>query len=167
MKKKVLSEQALYWGNVSMPKGFEIDTGKLSEDILHSSFTNKEFPYSKTWDMLNTYIIEHIGLEYNLKLKNQNSWGSIYKPNQRSKLLFNANLMDLYNSPDFTLLYGVKVNNCFVEIHYDDNRRKGKSWNIELKNNEFIMFPSTNVFTISNEQKENLNFIQTIVYEYV
>ena len=43
------------------------------------------------------YIIEHIGIEYNLKLKNQNSWGSIYKPNQRSKLLFNANLMDLYN----------------------------------------------------------------------
>ena len=52
MQKKVLTEQALYYGDVAMPKGFEIDRDKLSGDILQSSFTNREFPFSRTWDML-------------------------------------------------------------------------------------------------------------------
>ena len=26
-----------------------------------------------------------------------------------------------------------------LRIHYEDNRRKGKSWDIELTNNKFIM----------------------------
>jgi hypothetical protein len=33
-----------------------------------------------------------------------------------------------------------------VRIHYDDNRRKGRSWDIKLKDNMFIMFPSTNMY---------------------
>ena len=85
MKKKVLSEQSLYYGDIDMPKGFEIDQEKLTNDILQSSFTNKEFPFSRTWDMLNTYMRDFIGLEYNIGLVNKNSWGDIYKPNQTSK----------------------------------------------------------------------------------
>jgi hypothetical protein len=73
----------------------------------------------------------------------------------------------LRNAPDFTTLYGVKVKDCFVRIHFDDNRRKGRSWDIELKNNMFIMFPSTNMYYITNTQKDSLNFIQTITYEYI
>jgi len=63
-------------------------------------------------------------------------------------------------------LYGTKVEDCWVKIYYDDNRRKGQSFDIELKENMFIMFPSTNMYTISNKQKESLNFIQTITYTY-
>ena len=87
MEKKVLSEQALYFGNVNMPKNFEIDQKKLTQDILESSFTNREFPFSRTWDMLNTYMRDHICLEYGIILINKNSWGDIYKPNQTSKPL--------------------------------------------------------------------------------
>ena len=79
----------------------------------------------------------------------------------------NVDPVDLRNSPDFTMLYGVKVDKCWVRIYFDDNRRKGRSWDIELKNNMFIMFPSTNTYIISNDQKESLNFIQTITYEYI
>ena len=167
MHKKILTEQAIYYGDVSMPKGFEIDRDKLSGDILQSSFTNKEFPFSRTWDMLNTYMRDHIGLEYGINLVNKNSWGNIYKPNQMSKPLLDVDPVDLRNSPDFTMLYGVSVKNCWVKIYYDDNRRKGRSWDIELKNNKFIMFPSTCRYIILNEQKESLNFIQTITYEYI
>jgi hypothetical protein len=109
---------------------------------------------------------DHIGLEYNIHLVNKNSWGDIYKPNQTSTPLLDVDPVDLRNSPDFTLLYGVKVDKCWVRIHYEDNRRKGRSWDIELKNNMFIMFPSTNMYYIKNGQKDNLNFIQTITYEY-
>ena len=64
MQKKVLSEQALYYVDVSMPKDWDIDRDKLSGDILQSQIQNKKFPLSRTWEMLNTYMRDHIGLEY-------------------------------------------------------------------------------------------------------
>ena len=167
MNKKVLSEQALYYGDVDMPKGFEIDQEKLTNDILQFTFNSKEFPFSRTWDMLNTYMRDFIGVEHNINLINKKTWGNIYKPHQVSLPLLNIDPVDLRNSPDFTLLYGVKVKDCNVRIHFEDNRRKGRSWDIKLKNNMFIMFPSTNMYYLTNNQKDSLNFIQTITYEYI
>ena len=56
MQKKVLTEQALYYGDVAMPKDWDIDRDKLSGDILQSVIQNKDFPFSRTFDMLNTYM---------------------------------------------------------------------------------------------------------------
>jgi len=167
MQKKVLTEQSLFYGDIDMPKGFEIDQEKLTNDILQSTFNSKEFPFSRTWDMLNTYMRDFIGLDYGINLVNKSTWGNIYKPAETTIPLLNIDPVDLRNSPDFTMLYGVKVKDCFVRIHYEDNRRKGRSWDIELKNNMFIMFPSTNMYYITNNQKDSLNFVQTITYEYI
>ena len=167
MQKKVLSEQSLFYGDIDMPKYWDIDRNKLTNDILQSTFSSKEFPFSKTWDMLNTYMLDHIRLEYDINLINKSTWGNIYKPTETTIPLLNIDPVDLRNSPDFTMLYGVKVKDCNVRIHFDDNRRKGRSWDIELKNNMFIMFPSTNMYYITNNQKDSLNFVQTITYEYI
>jgi len=167
MQRKVLTEQSLFYGDIDMPKGFEIDQEKLTNDILQSTFNSKEFPFSRTWDMLNTYMRDFIGLEHGINLVNKSTWGNIYKPNETTIPLLNIDPVDLRNSPDFTMLYGVKVKDCNVRIHYEDNRRKGRSWDIELKNNMFIMFPSTNMYYITNNQKDSLNFVQTITYEYI
>jgi len=167
MKKKVLTEQALYFGDVSMPKHWEIDRTELSHHILQSSLNNEELQFSKTYDKLNTYIRDFIRLEYGITLVNKSTWGNIYKPNETTIPLLNINPVDLCNSPDFTLLYGVKVKDCFVRIHYEDNRRKGESCDIKLKNNMFIMFPSTNMYYLTNNQKDSLNFVQTVTYEYI
>ena len=167
MDKKVLTEQALYFGDITMPKDWDIDRDKLSGDILQSTFTDSEFPFSRTWDMLNTYMQDHIGVEHNIKLVNKSTWGNIYKPAETTIPLLQVDPVDLRNSPDFTMLYGVKVKDCFVRIHYEDNRRKGRSWDIPLKNNMFIMFPSTNMYYLTNNQKDSLNFVQTITYEYI
>ena len=167
MQRKVLTEQSLFYGDIAMPKGFEIDQEKLTNDILQSTFNSKEFPFSRTWDMLNTYMRDFIGLEHGINLVNKSTWGNIYKPNETTIPLLNIDPVDLRNSPDFTMLYGVKVKDCFVRIHYEDNRRKGRSWDIELKNNMFIMFPSTNMYYLTNNQKDSLNFVQTITYEYI
>ena len=167
MQKKVLSEQALYYGDVAMPKGFEIDRDKLQSDILKSQINNKEFPYSREWDKLNTYLREHINVEYGFQLVNKETWGNVYKPKEISIPLLNIDPVDLRNSPDYTLLYGVKVKDCSVRIHYDDNRRAGRSWDIPLKNNQFLMFPSTNMYYITNNQKDSLNFILTITNEFI
>ena len=167
MQKKVLNEQALYYGDVNMPKHWEIDSNDLAHHILHSNLKSNELQFSRTWDVLNTYMKDFIGLEHGISLVNKLTWGNIYKPNETTIPLLNIDPVDLRNSPDFTMLYGVKVKDCFVRIYFDDNRRKGRSWNIELKNNMFIMFPSTNMYYITNNQKDSLNFVQTITYEYI
>ena len=167
MQKKVLSEIALYYGDVAMPKDWDIDRDKLSGDILQSHIQNKQFPFSRTWDMLNTYIRDHINLEYEFTLVNKDTFGNTYKPGETSQPFINVDPVDLRNSPDYTLLYGVKVKDCMIRIHYEDNRRKGRSWDIPLKDNMFIMFPSTNMYYITNNQKGSLNFVQTILYEYI
>ena len=64
MQKKILSILDLYYGDVAMPKGFEINRPKLQEDILKSSIHNKSFPFSRTQDMLMTYLREHIGIKF-------------------------------------------------------------------------------------------------------
>jgi len=167
MEKKVLSEIALYYGDVAMPKYWEIDPIELAHHTLHSQLQNKEFLYSKTWDKLNTYIREHIKLEYNINLVNQKTWGNIYSPRETTLPLLNVDPVDLRNSPDYTLLYGVNVKDCSVRIHYDANRRAGRSWDIPLTNNQFIMFPSTQMYYITNNQKDSLNFILTITHEFI
>ena len=107
--KKTLSEISLFYGTVNMPKGFEIDRKKLTKDILQSTLHNKEFPFSKSWDMLNTYVQDHVNLEYGFTLIKKNTWGNTYKTNEVSLPLLNIDPVDLKNSPDYTFLYGVKV----------------------------------------------------------
>ena len=167
MKKTILSEQSLFFGEVLMPKGFEINSLELSKSILDSLYVNKSFLLSKDWDKLNTYVMEHTKLEHNLSLINTKSWGNIYTPDEKTELISHVDLMDLKHSPDYILLYGINTVDCFVEIFYDDSRRKGKSHTIKLKDNMFIMFPSTNMYKINNNQKNSLNFIETITYEYM
>ena len=167
MQKKVLSEIDLYYGTIDMPKGFEIDQNKLNEDILQLQVNKREFPFSKEWDKLNTYLREHIHVKYDFQLVNKTAWGNVYKPKETSTPFINVDPVDLRNSPDYTLLYGVNVKDCTVRIYYDDNRRKGRSWDIPLKNNSFIMFPSTQMYYITNTQKDSLNFILTTTYEFI
>ena len=167
MQKKVLSEIDLHSGTIDMPKGFEIDRDQLEKDILSSQLNNSKFPFSRNWDRGNTYIREHIGVEYGFTLINKETWGNVYKPKELSIPLLNIDPVDLRNSPDYTFLYGVNVKDCSVRIHYDQNRRAGRSWDIKLENNKFIMFPSTQMYYITNNQKDSLNFILTTTYEFI
>jgi hypothetical protein len=77
--------------------------------------------------------------------------------------------VDLRNSPDYTLVYGVDVedNSCELIIEYDDNRRKNRTWHLPIKNNHFIMFPATNKYSFSPNTSNGLNIILTINYEYI
>ena len=166
MNKLTLSEQALYYGNVKMPKGFEINPLNFTKSIMDSLYNKTPFTFSKDWDKTNTYITEHIYVKYKIQLTNKDSWGNIYVPNEKTDLLSDVNPLDLEHSPDYTCLYGINTVNCNVKIFYDDNKRKNKWWNIELKPNMFIMFPSINNYCIINDQKDSLNFVQTITYAY-
>ena len=169
MKKLILSEVDLHYGAIEMPKGFEIDREKLSIDIFTSTIQNKEFTFSRSWDMLQTYLREHINLEYGFTLVHKKTIGNIYKPRHHSYTYLQVDPVDLRHSPDYVMLYGVNIgkDSCKVFIEYDDNRRKGRSWEIPLNNNNFIMFPATQRYHITTNTSEQLNFILTTNYEYL
>ena len=82
MQRQVLTEQALYYGDVAMPKDWDIDRDKLQQDILNSEITDSQFPFSKTWDMLNTYMRDHVNLEYDFNLINKVFWWIFFLHNQ-------------------------------------------------------------------------------------
>ena len=169
MHKKVLSQIDLHFGQVEMTKGFEINRESLGADILSSTIYNREFPFSRSWDMLQTYLREHINLEYGFTLVHKKTIGNIYKPRHHSHSYLQVDPVDLRNSPDYVMLYGVNIgkDSCKVFIEYDDNRRKGRSWEIPLNNNDFIMFPSTQRYYITSNTSEQLNFILTTTYEFI
>jgi|TARA_Y100000361_G_C11005768_1_gene261718 hypothetical protein len=164
MQKQILTEQAIYFGDVKMPKGFEIERDVLTLDTFLSDLRNKDFEWSPSFGKLNTYVIEHLKVKHNLAVYNKNTWGNFYKPNETTPPLINVDFNNLMDAPDYTLLYGIAVEDCTVTIRYDDNRKKGRNWNIPITNNKFVMFPSTNIYYITNKQKNILNFIQTITY---
>ena len=159
IRKKVLSEISLMYGDVSMPKGFEIDRNKLIKNILKLNIKKFKPTFCKTVDILNTYINEHVNLNFKINLINKHMWGDVYKPNQTSVPMLNVDPMNYRNSPDFTCLYGVQTNDCMVKICYDNNRLKGNIWDIELKTNMFLIFPSTCMYYLTNNQKDSLNFV--------
>jgi len=169
MEKKVLSEISLYFGQVKMPINFEINREKLCIDILLFTNYNNQFPFSKELDMLQKYLSEHIRLKYDFTLIHKKTIGNIYIPKQYSNSLLQVDPVDLRNSPDYVMLYGVNVgkNSCKVFIEYDDNRRKGRSYEINLNDNDFVMFPSTQRYHITANMSEQLNFILTSTYEFI
>jgi len=170
INKKVLSEIALYGGTVKMPEGFEIEKEELTKNIFLSQYyENFEYPFSITFDKLKNFITDFIKVEHKLNLVPKKIYGNFYEKNEFSKPRLEIDPVDLRNSCDFVFLYGVEIDSktCEVIVYYDDNRRKGRSWNINLKTNEFVMFPSSQLFYIKNNNNSHLNFVQTIHFEYI
>ena len=183
MQKVVLSEIDLYHGEVAMPKGFEIDREKLRDDILKSfikkdrinnnpkayAFNDYVVPFSQPLQWMQDYIRDHWGAEYGKTLVVKNMHGNIMHPKEKSWTRHQVDPVDLRNSPDYTLIYGVDVrkgsSECIIE--YDDNRRKYRTWHLPIKNNHFIMFPATQRYSFSPNTSDGLNTTLTINYEYI
>jgi len=183
MHKKVLTKVDLYTGEVSMPKGFEIDRNKIKNDILKSfvtadrinnnpqaySYKDYKVPYSQPIQWTQDYVRDHINAEHGFTLIPKNIHGNILHPKEKSFLRHHVDPVDLINAPDYTLIYGVDVkegsSECIIE--YDDNRRKNRTWHLPMKNNHFIMFPATQRYMITENKSDKINTILVINYEYI
>jgi hypothetical protein len=170
INKKILSEISLYYGTIKMPNGFEIKKEELVKNItLSNYYKDIEYPFSKEWDKLKSFLTDFFSIEHKLLLIPKETFGNYYEKNEISKPLLHVNPADFRNSPDFVFLYGVEIEpkTCEIIIYYDDNRRKGNIKKIFLENNEFIMFPSSQMYYVKNNKNSYLNFIQTILFNYV
>jgi hypothetical protein len=183
MQKVVLSEIDLYTGEVAMPKGFEINRDKIKNGIIESHIKQKRIsnnpkdyafddyvvPFSQPLQWVQDYIRDHWRVEHNYTLVFKNMHGNVMHPKEKSWTRHQVDPVDLRNSPDYTLIYGVDIkegsSECIIE--YDHNRRKNRTWHIPLKDNNFIMFPSTNKYSFSPNTSNSLNTILTITYEYI
>jgi len=183
MEKKVLSEIVLYTGEVKMPKYFDINRPELKADILSSfvnqktlsknnmdySFLDYEVPYSKSFDMLHTYVRENFFIENEKTLILQKSFGNILNINEQSFSRSLVEPLDLKHSPDFVMVYGVDVqpNSSTVVIEYDDNRRANRTWHVPIENNKFVIFTSKQKFFISQNISKEQNIFLISTFNYI
>ena len=180
MLKKVLSEIDLYIDTVQVIK---IDRSKIKNDILNSfafekrlsknkkdySYQDFKVPYSKPLSWLQDYLRDHFRVDYYRTLMGKKEWGNLYGPDESSFMRHQVEPLLLKDSPDYTCVYGVEVakDSCELVIEYDDNRRKNRTWHIPLKDNQFIIFPSTQRYFISQNTSKQMNIFLTMTYEYV
>jgi hypothetical protein len=137
--KTLLSEIAIYTGEIKMPKNFEIKNSELIVDIFNSKknkklISNNELDYSfndyrvylhKQLIQISEYITQHLYEEHILKLSYENEcFGNIYFPNEQSYSRRLANTFDLRNTCDYVMILPLDVakDSCKIVIEYNDNR---------------------------------------------
>ena len=123
MQKKVLTEVDLYHGEIAMPKGFEIDLDKIRNDIIESyvkknrinnnpqayAFDDYVVPFSQPLQWMQDYMRDHWRVEYGRTLVTKTMHGNVMHPKEKSWTRGQVDPVDLRNSPDYTLIYGVDV----------------------------------------------------------
>tara|TARA_R100000664_G_scaffold34000_1_gene53260 strand:- start:1611 stop:2084 length:474 start_codon:yes stop_codon:yes gene_type:complete len=155
MQKKELTSTYLYYGDVKMPKGFEINPKPLIMGTFEQEYLEKRFPFSRDLDKVDTYIRNYAIAKHKLPLEGKETWGNFYLPQECSQLKKHK-----YN---FTVLYGTQIqeNSCNITIFYEQD----KEWTIQLITNKFIMFPSDKTYRVNSNKSNKINFIQSMIYE--
>ena len=102
-------------------------------------------PFSQPLQWFKDYIRDNIRVEHEFTLVEKSQHGNVLHPKEQSHLRNQIEPVDLRNSPDYTLIYGLdcQKDSYRIIIEYDDNRRKNRTWHLPLKNNHFYMFPAT------------------------
>ena len=180
MEQIILSQIDITFGFV---KGIDIDRNLIKKDILNSvanqkrldnnpvSYTYNDYavPFSISLQWFHDYLRDHFDTEFKNTLIPIKTWGNTYANHESSLNRFQIDPVDLKHSPDYVIIYGIDIadENCELVIEYDDNRRKNRTRHIPLKNNKFVIFPSTQRYYITKNKEKKLNIILTTVYVYI
>ena len=165
IKKTNFFELSMYEGKIKMPKGFEINSDVLISKLFQENLLDNKFRSSKEFDKLNSYIIEYMYIQYQLPFRFLKTWGDYYKSKTITRPLRQFNPSFPEETGNLVALYGIDVANCFIRLQYTVNKDLKCSEIVELKKNNFVIFPANFVYQISSFQEKNFNFIQTIIYD--
>ena len=122
--------------------------------------------HNRAIDMLNRFVIEHLNMYFKITLRPVDTWGNVYFPNEYYNEIKHIDPLNLRETPDFVLLYGVDIKDrqSKITFKYDDNRRVSREYWLPLKTNQFILFPSTTSYFISKNKSDDINTVLTITY---
>jgi hypothetical protein len=176
MKVRYLTETNLYFDTLDLPKGYELDKEDLIHDMIFSKevknnlypTTTKDYfiEHSKNVNRIYEYIKDHMQLQLNSNIMNRKyfafskeiDWCNLLYPTEEYHSNGVINPVDLKHSPDYTVIYAVKTSPCFLIVYYDDNRRAGRSYKLDIKENEFYIFPSTLKYEITRNNSNDINY---------
>jgi hypothetical protein len=169
MKEEILTSVRVFTGHINMPEGFEINKNEIGKEILSSSILKTSFPFMREIDKIDTYLREYIYLDYKIWLVQKNINGLVFLPNDHSDNQLEIDKMDLKNSCDYVMFYGVHINDDSfkIKIEFDDNRRKTNYKEIILHNNDFVIFPSSQRYSILENTSNSPNIALIGTYEYM
>jgi hypothetical protein len=169
MKKKVLSELALYHGDIIMPPGWEIDYKKIASDIFTANIYDKEeVAFSKDLERLDKYVYETFQVRGHGRLSKSKPFKyHILLPNESSEIMLKADMNDSGVSSDLVCLCAVTVapDSTNIVLNYDNNRLRDRTERLQLIQNEYIMFPTTQTFYFSKNTSQQINIF--LEQEYV
>lgn len=174
MDKVILNEEALFYGFVNCPKGFEIDRNEIKHNIMWGYIDNKDlnkYPveHCLPLDYFNNYIKDFfrqkIKWKFNIIFKERFSY--ILKQEENVSIKDDTNPLDFINSPDYTLIYGVELEDFSSNliIHHNVKRIPNCTWTIPMQNNKFILFPSHLKYEITKNKSKLNSFYLVQTYQ--
>lgn len=182
MKKTILTETAVYTGIIDSPKGYEINREKIKNEAIKGYvLNNKKHFIENTWEhkdykltrsipelrFVEDYIRDFFKLKTKQTLEAPSYYVNVLEHLEQSYSRNNLDLNHLLNSPNYTMIYCVDVTDksSSIVIEYDDHLRINKLYQIAVKNNMFIIMPSTLRYFISENLSEEPNVFITINYK--
>ena len=179
MNKKTLLEIALFEGEITLPKNHQVDRYKIKSDILQSKLDNKTVssnPYafafsdysietSAPLNLIRSTIAEKLNVYHQISIESRLSFGNVFDPKQQS---FFRNMIDPVNikeSPDYVMIYGVDVDkNASVVIETKDKRGIDQLSVYPIANNHFVLFPAYLRFFMNENDSSQTNIFLTTTY---
>tara|TARA_R100001086_G_scaffold79077_1_gene38446 strand:+ start:1610 stop:2158 length:549 start_codon:yes stop_codon:yes gene_type:complete len=179
MNKKTLLEIALFEGEITLPKNHQVDRYKIKSDILQSKLDNKTVssnPYafafsdysietSAPLNLIRSTIAEKLNVYHQIGVESRLSFGNVFDPKQQS---FFRNMIDPVNikeSPDYVMIYGVDVDkNASVVIETKDKRGIDQLSVYPIANNHFVLFPAYLRFFMNENDSSQTNIFLTTTY---
>jgi hypothetical protein len=184
MKVKHLSETNFYYGELNLPKDYEINKKELIHDMIFSKEVEKNLyenteqdyyiEYSQDLYKIYDYIKDHFQLKLIKNINNSKiysfskeiEWCNVLYPNENYFSRGIVNPVDLKHSPDYTVIYALKTSPCNLTVYYDDNRRAGRSYKIDVRENEFYIFPSCLHYSITDNKSDQINYFYCMGFTY-
>ena len=171
MKKHILTQQEICWGEINSYQTIDLD--KIKNLIIENSdvtklkdltnlFNDIRIPLDQNILWYNDYIRDKYKAFNMFTLTAEDWYGQILKPGENSYKRNHVNPNHTHRSPEFTSVL-VLQGEGIATLEYDDNIDKGRLWNHPLQKHHFIVFNSSLDFFI-HKNRGDKDLIYLVVH---
>ena len=144
-------------------------TEKARKHFIENTWEHKDYKlmrYIPELRFVEDYIRDFFKIKAGRVLEPKDYYVNILEHLEQSYSRNNLNLNHLLDSSNYTMIYCVDVTekSSSIVIEYDDHLRINKLHQVPIKNNKFIIMPSTLRYFISENLSEDPNIFINITY---